>query len=172
MVFQIQKFKIAELIFISTENTNISKDNIQEIKNRFTSIIDSFQNEYDKNYNAGFIKGDKSSLPYNASTYISDKNNQLVLHFTNSYNNPLMIIFDLKNKKVCNYIDIEQAKSILNDFTFEDIMEQLYTPVYLNNRYKNIPNFNQFVEYYEKELLKHTNKNTITGYDCFELSLE
>ena len=71
-----------------------------------------------------------------------------------------------------NYIDIEQVKSILNDFTFEDIMEQLYTPVYLNNRYKNIPNFNQFIEYYEKELLKHTNKNTITGYDCFELSLE
>ena len=82
-----------------------------------------------------------------------------------------MIIFDIKNQKIRNYIDIDQAKYILDDEIFMDIKENLMEPRFLNNRYKGIPDIDQFVKIYQNLLKQYDNPEAITGRDCFEFDI-
>lgn len=80
-------------------------------------------------------------------------------------------MYDLQTKQMKNYIDIELAKSILKDKYFKYIQNSIYIPRYLDNLYKNILDFNQFIADYKNILEEHRNEDEVGGYDCIEIEL-
>lgn len=168
---KIQYFPVAGLIFTSDiENNNLptSKD-LFEMQMRFKSLTESF-NQENKNYHSSFVKNN-SALPYNSKSILAQLDEHLIINFRYSYNNPLFIIYDVEKDLVQNYIDIENAKIILNDKVFEYIQEMLHMPRNLDRIYKGITNFNEFVDEYKEILEKYKNENTISGYECIEIDL-
>lgn len=170
---QVQFFEIANLIFSMNKNSHytLQGDQIAEIQKRFQNIVDSFRTA-EKDYATGFIKKGGDKLPYNSVSAIGVLGEQLVLHFTCSYNEPVIMLFDVKNHKLRNFIDIEQAKYILHPEVYEDVKERLQSPKFLNNRFKGIPDINRFVDIYQEILQQHNNAQAITGRDCFEIDLD
>lgn len=171
MELNVQLFEIANLIFCLSNKSylNLKSEQIQEIQNRFKNIIDTFQTS-EKDYFSGFIKNN-SKLPFNSITAIGMIGEQLILHFTYSYNEPIMMIFDTKNETIRNFIDLNQAKDILDDEIFMDIKENLMEPRFLNNHFKGISDINKFIDVYQDLLNNYTNSEAITGRDCFEINI-
>ena len=96
----------------------------------------------------------------------------MILHFTFSYKEPVLFAIDTKDNKVRNFINIENAKGILDDETFQDIKESLSFPKKLDRIFKGVPDINNFVNEYENLLKKYDNPKTITGRECFEIDLD
>jgi len=173
MVFQVQFFEIGNLIFSSDQHSRfmVNSDEIAEIQKRFQDIVNAFQS-YTADYNSGLHASYGKIFPYNSATVVGKMNEHLILHFTDSYNEPVMMIYDTKKNTVRNYIDIGQAANILIDDTYEDIKGDLLCSKYLNNRFKGISDFDRFAEAYKELLKQHENKNTVTGRECFEVSVD
>lgn len=169
---QVQYFSIANLIFTSPANQEImlNSKEIEEIQNRFITILKSFEESSETHYSSGFVMG-KNSLPYNSMVTMGRIGNYLILHFTYSYKNPILFVIDTKEKLIKNYIDISLAKNILNDDVYEDITESLHYPKNMKNLFKGIENMDNFINSYQAKLSEHENKYTVTGYDCFEITL-
>lgn len=170
---QTQYFSIANLIFTTPYDKTITLNSkeIDAIQNRFIEIVNSFVNPETTQYATNFIKNGGSNLPYSSMSLIGEINNHLILHFAFSYHDPILFIIDTKDNKVKNYIDIENAKNILDDEIFQDIKESLQYPKNLNNLFKGIVDINKFVESYKIILTTHNNPQSITGRDCFEINL-
>ena len=173
MAKQVQYFKIADLIFSSPEDKIITLNGkeIAEIQRRFQEIVKSFETK-ESHYATNFIKCKDSKLPYNSFTVIGELEENLILHFTLSYKEPVLFIYNTNDKCIKNFIDIENSRFILNDETYEDVKEQLQYPRYLDRLFKNIGNINEFVERYQVALLEHNNSDCITGRECFEISMD
>lgn len=139
---------------------------------RFLEIVDSFKGSESTHYSTNFIKQTGSKLPYNSMTILGEINNRLILHFTFSYKEPVLFVIDISESKVRNYIDIDSAKGILNDETFQDIKDALHYPKNLDRLFKGISDINNFVEKFESLLQEYNNPKTITGRECFEVSLD
>lgn len=171
---QIQYFQIANLIFSKPYNqvTDLKYDEILKIKSRFQNIIDSFLNMENTQYATNNIKKGGTNLPYNSKTIIGEINNHIILHFTFTYKEPILFVVDTKDNKVKNYINIENAKNILDDEIFQDIKDELFYPKNLDRLFKGIDDINNFVKDFEILLHKYNNIDTLTGRDCFEVSLE
>lgn len=171
---QAQHFQIANLIFtIPYDSTTLlTGKEIQTIQDRFLEIVNSFEGPEYTQYSTNYIKQGDSKLPYNAMTILGEINNRLILHFTFSYKEPVLFVIDISENKVKNYIDIESAKGILNDDTFQDIKDALHYPKNLNRIFKGVADINKFVSQFESLLQKHNNAETITGRDCFEVNLD
>ena len=169
---QIQHFSIAKLIFISDTNKlqSINSQELYEIQKRFKILVQQFLT-HDKDYNSSFIK-DESSLPYNSRTYIGKPRNDLILHFEYTYKKPMMFLIDLKNHHIHNYINIEQAKFILDNELFEDMKQDLMYPRILDRMYKGINEINTFISMYEGMLKDCVNDNEVSGLDCIEIEFE
>lgn len=167
---QIQYFSIANLIFTSPADQEIilNSKEVEEIQNRFITILKSFEESSETHYASGFVMG-KNSLPYNSMVTMGRIGNYLILHFTYSYKNTILFVIDTKERLIKNYIDISLAKNILNDDIYEDIMESLHYPRNMKNLFKNIENMNDFIDLYQTKLSEHENKYTSTGYNCFEI---
>ena len=173
MIFQTQLFSIANLIFSSNQNSHFSvtSEEITVIQTRFQEIV-SFFNTSEKDYNSGFIKNNKSQLPYNSFSIIGNLNDHLILHFTYSFNNPILFIIDSEKNSIRNFIDICQAKDILNDDVFLNLKGTLTYPRYTNNRFKGVTDINLLVEMYQNKMEQYNNPKSITGRDCFEIGIE
>ena len=63
-------------------------------------------------------------------------------------------------------------KDILDDEIFQDIKDELFYPKNLDRLFKGIDDINNFVKDFEILLHKYNNIDTLTGRDCFEVSLE
>jgi len=172
MIFQIQNFQIANLIFVSDQLSrfSVSSEDIKNIKNRFQSVVDYF-NTSQKDYATGFVKYGGSKLPFYSNSSFGVIGSQFVLNFTDSYSNPIMLVYDTKKNTVRNYVDLKQASNILDDEIYDYMMDNLSTPKYLDRYFKGIPDINKFIEIYKDLLRQHQNKDTVTGMDCFEFDL-
>lgn len=170
---QVQCFQIANLIFTLSENlpTSLSGKEIGIIQQRFFDIVRSFEFPETTQYATNYIKHGRTNLPYNSMTFLGEINNHLILHFTDSYKKPILFIIDTKQNKVKNYINIEEAKGILDDEIFKDIKDSLSFPKNLNRLFKGVPDIQHFIEYFETLLEEHKNTLSVTGYDCFEVTL-
>lgn len=163
-----QLFEVANLIFISYEGAEIKTDDSLEIQSRFQEILNSFTS-YETIYNTNYIRKGKSSLPYNSGILVGEVKDNLILHFTDSYNEPLMIIINKKEGYIRNFINIEDVRYILNDKVFESMKEDLHYPVNLNERFPIIHDINKFIGLYKRILERHSDENGITSHECFEI---
>ena len=168
---KIQYFPVAGLIFTDDVSSNniISSVDLYEIQKRFKSIVNGFD-QAEKNYNSSSI-GNKTSLPFNSKAAIHKTDEQLILNFEYSYNKPLLLVYDLKQKRIQNYVDINKVKSILNDLVYESTIEGLYSSCNLDRIYRNVDDFNKFISSYKKILENYKNENTVSGYECIEIDL-
>ena len=171
---QVQFFQIANLIFTIPENetSSVNGAEIAEIQKRFQNIVNSFTQIETTQYATNYVKQGGSNLPYSSMTIIGQIHEHLILHFSLSYDKPMMFIIDTQQNKVRNYIDIESAKGILQDDIYMDIKEALSYPKRLDRLFKGINDINNFVDDFQTVLDKHDNPNTITGYECFEIDLD
>ena len=168
-----QLFQIANLIFTKSCNQEISLNDyeVKLIHDRFLEITQSFEGSKSTHYATNFIKQGCSNLPYNSMTVLGKINNRLILHFTTSYKKPLMFVIDIEERKIKNNIDIESAKIILNDESFQDIKETLHFPKNLDRLFKGIGDMNKFINIYEQLLEENINGDTLTGRNCFEIDI-
>ena len=171
MVYEIQHFKVAELIFISNQNTGIvTPSERKEIKNRFESIIESFLNEHNKDHNAGYVKMGKSGLPHNSMIKIDNK--RMVLNYQNTFKEPMLFVFDFEKRIVCNYINIKDASFILSDKVYKNTKTEFSYSKQLNNIFPNIQNIDCFIEFYKTKIKENENKQMTTGTKCFNISFD
>ncbi len=171
---QTQFFQIANLIFTTPYNktTSLNGQEIATIQSRFLEIVNAFAEPETTHYATNFVKRGGSNLPYNSMTVLGEINNHLLLHFTLSYKEPILFIIDTNDNKAKNYIDIENAKGILDDEVFKDIKKSLCYPKNLNRLFEGITDINDFVKKFEILLEEHNNSQAITGRDCFEVNLD
>ena len=135
--------------------------------------VPKFKETRNTDYNTDYIKGGKNPLPYTSMSYIGRLNNRLMLHFVSDFGKPLMLIYDIHTKQVRNFIDIEAAKSILNDKIYDNLQFELSysrTENGMSRILYGVENINQFMQEYSEE--NHRNADTITGYDCVEYDLD
>ena len=159
----IKYYAIAQLIFVNSNNTAISEDDLREIHNRFLNLVSEFNGEANT-----YIDKTKPTLPYSTMTALGTFNNRLILHFTDSFGKPLFFVYDISKKTVKNYIDIEEAKEILNDDSYEDIRTNLKYKKNLSLIMPNIKDINAFVTEYLTDL---HNLCTNEELECIEVSV-
>ena len=166
----VQYFEVAELIFCSlSSDCQLSKEELQEINDRFLSIVNDFHGQTHNNTEA--VQVGKTFLPFTSISMIGTLNDRLMLHFTSSFHQPLFLIIDTKEKTARNYIEIEDAKMILDNDNYSDVKNSLHLKKHLNHYFKAGMVLDDFIENYEKELEKHKNAELPTGRECFEISL-
>ena len=142
-------FELAGMFFVC--NGDVSIDEQTDIKARFERILDSFlipDKHYVKN-----IKTDNSQLPYNSGvrmkgSYCVEIGDYLVLHFTSSYKDPLMFMYNIKTSTVYNYIEYDVAKTILDDDIYEAVFNGLHQRRIMDGMLKGITDLDKFIKQY------------------------
>ena len=171
---QVQYFQIANLIFSSSYNETVtmSGKDMAEIQTRFQQLVKSFEASNNTQYTTNFIKQGGNNLPYNSMVAFGMIKDHLLLHFTYSYREPVMLIINTKDNMLRNFINIEKAKDILDDDIYNDVKEALSFPKKLDRIFKGISDINSFIEKYEEILQSYNNLETVTGRECFEINLD
>lgn len=158
-------YSVAQLIFVNSNNIDITTDNLEEIHNRFSNLVDEFNGEANT-----YIGKTKPTLPYNTMTALGIFNNRLILHFTDSFGEPLFFVYDIPTKTVKNYIDIEEAQVILDDDNYEDIRTNLKYRKNLSLIIPNVKDINAFVTEYLTDLRSLHATEEFEELECVEAS--
>lgn len=175
----IQHYLLGSLIFVSRdENCQdlVTDQEKAKIKNRFQSILDSFAMPDDVNAKNTHQEDNSTGLPYKTYTRYGNIRfggigDLLFLSFQTSYKEPLMFMLNRESGKVQDYMTMEKAKLILKDTFYDFIQEELHVAKNLTGMLKHHRNIDEFIMNYLKELDRHRNADTPTGYDCFEIEL-
>ena len=167
--------EIAGLVFTcENEDDFVSQEDESDIKSRFTKILESFIIP-DKHY-ASKTKTNNSLLPYNSGirmkgTFCVEIGDFLVLHFTSSYLEPLLFMYNVKTFTICNYIHMRVAKRILDDDVYTAVFNGLHQRRIMDGMLKDVTNFDDFIKKYEEMRSEQKNQERKTGINCFSIKL-
>ncbi len=151
----LKHFEIAYLIFISRNHLDISYKSLDTIKERFTEILSSLQGTFEQDSRSN-IKN-SNMFPYHSMSPLGPLNKYTFLYCATSFNNPILYAYNVATGKVRNFLDVNDAKGILNDEIYTDIKSDLRYPRHLNNYLLGVKDINTFVKNYQK-ILEFTNK--------------
>lgn len=160
-------YSIADLVFVNSKNTQISDDDLNTIHDRFTNLVTNFNVESGENHGN---QKNADVFPFNSMTAIGAFKNRLILHFTNSFGEPLMFVYDIPSRKIMNYLEIEEAKEILDDRNYEDIRENLRRKKTLSLIIPNVKNINDFTDLYKAKLREMKAKSELGDFECIEIT--
>ncbi len=144
-----QLFELAGMFFVCSDDTATNEQ--EDIKARFEKILDSFlipDKHYTKSSNT-----DNSELPYNSGvrmkgSYCVEIGDYLVLHFTSSYKEPLMFMYNIKTATVYNYMEYDVAKAILDNDIYEAVFNGLHQRRVMDGMLKGVADLDKFIEQY------------------------
>lgn len=167
----VQRFSVAHLIFVDDKTSITSDKDVQQIEKVFKNFLESFKTDETYYSTNGVHKGG-SKLPYNTFFTFGAPSCNLFIHFSVSYGDPLLFVYNSKEKKVQNYINIQQAKLVLDKDFYQNFHFQAHFPKIFKHSIPHVADLNKFVNLvYMKALELHNNPECLAGRECFELNL-